>query len=245
MSMQDASVIDVPGGTSVEQVDASGAQQASGGFESLAKSSAPADDASIMGFSANQGGAFTPAYETPQMTPSAPAGSPETMARGSVDEQKTPEIIPMAINQVPQPNPEQQVIYKQQQEQVIEERKVQQKQVDDQARKQMQNQQKFVDQQKMARNVVPPQQKPQTPGAKPQQISGKPEDKAAENAEQGEHKSDAPLMEQVKYGSILRRSRSSNQMSEEEEELMKKLGNNEDEPKKEEGEGNSENSETP
>lgn len=230
MSVQDASVIDVPGGSSsVEQLDASASSQAGGaGFESMAKSSAPADDASIMGFSANQGGAFTPAYETPQMTPSTPAGAPETMSRGTVDEQRSAEVIPMAMNQVPQQNAEQQIVYKQQQEQIIEERKVQQqKQADDQTRKQIQNQQKFVDQQKLARNVVPPSQKPQTPGAKPQQAGSKPEAKADETAE-GESKPDTPLMEQVKYGSILRRSRSSNQMSEEEEELMKKLGNSED-----------------
>lgn len=235
---QDPKIIDIPGDTSKVQVDLPGG---GGGVESLPKTAAPTDEGAY--YSVQSGGAFAASYEgqTQDGAPGMNLSAPQVNERGSVDSNaaqhaaEIPMMLPSQSAGVPPQNApsEQQVLYRQGQDQVIEERKAGPANTNaaDQQKRNMENQKKFVDQQKLnqMRSALPPS-KPQIlgkPGAKAQpgqqQQGQTPEQKPDEQAGQTPHKSETPLADQVKYGTILRRSRDTSSMSEEEEELMRKL----------------------
>lgn len=219
---QTPQIIDVAGNTNKITVDVpANATTSDAGAQRVAQ---VADDSVSLGY---YSGTNTFSTETPYSTGSAisQGGSVE---RASVDGSGAAPIIASAAYIQPPGSSDAPVVYRQQQDTVIEERvqKPSQAEPQDQARRVMNQNQKYMDQQRInqARAGTPPTSGAQAlpPG---QNQPGTPE---PEQVSETQKTADAPLMDQVKYGNILRRSRDTNEVSEEELELMKKLGQSED-----------------
>lgn len=164
-----------------------------------------------------------------------------SIERGSVEASAAASELPTGTNpgylQAPvnTNNEQAQTVYRQQNDTVIEERRPTGKpEPQDQARRALNQNQKYFDQQRInqTRSTQPPVSSTQQ-GAAAHRTSQQFQRPAGaqqheEPVNDTQRKADAPLAEQIRYGSILRRSRDTNEMSEEEIELMKKLGNTEE-----------------
>lgn len=236
-------IVDLPGTTSKITVDVPGVSTADGGSTI---SRANADDNSG-GYYYSAASSYTTSDQSINYGTASSAASIERSAveAGAAAAASELPIIANSQGYVQPPanahNEQAQTVYRQQQDTVIEERRPSAKpETQDQARRAMNQNQKYFDQQRLnqTRSAQPPasSSQPGQNGTQSQQRQGaqyqRPSAPAKESHEplnETQRRADAPLADQVRYGSILRRSRDSNEISEEEIELMKKLANTEDE----------------
>jgi hypothetical protein len=243
---QAANIIDLPGNTNKITVDVPGAANTADGGSTVSRASTQEDNSSATGayqFTSNSSELinFAPGNTNSVAASSQERSAVEAGAAAAASE------LPAIMNSQSYVQPptnghnEPQTVYRQQQDTVIEERRPSGKpEPQDQARRVMNQNQKYFDQQRMnqARAAQPPATGSQQGNIPPQQRAGQQQHPRQANSGQEQmrqaqnetqRKADAPLAEQVRYGSILRRSRDTNEISEEEIDLMKKLGHSDEE----------------